>query len=131
MLTLLHIDLELVVLQFSYLKFFSSYCCSLWLLRKIQGSLEKSKSQIYLYKWKNTNLWFAFLLCLLSPLQEAHRPSINILLIRSSRRTWSNGQSCCKPDCRIKSGMNRLYLHHSQYLIFFSKWFMNYKTNFC
>ena len=40
---------------------------------------------------------------------QAHRSRINFLLIRSSRHTWSNGQSCCEPDCRIKSGTNRLY----------------------
>ena len=116
MLILIHIDLELVVLQFSYLQVF--YLLFLLVTpEEDSGVTGDSKSPICLSKWKNTNWWFDFLLCLLSPLQEAHRPSINILLIRSSRCTWSNEQSCCKHNCRIKSGMNRLYLQHSQYIL--------------
>ena len=123
MLILIHIDLELVVLQFTYLQVFFLLFL---LVNPEEDSGVTGEKQIgdLLIQMENTNRWFAFLLCLLSPLQEAHRPSINILFIRSSRCTWSYGQSCCKPNCRIKSGMNRLYPQHSQYIWRFSNLFL-------
>ena len=48
----------------------------MWLLRKLQESQKKWKSAICLFKLKNANRWFAFLLCFLNLFQEAQGVTI-------------------------------------------------------